>query len=142
MEPGATKKSEAIAPSVLPAEIIRPVVLVAEDDLLTMMYIEVILKQNASVMYKAVNGQEAVDLCRAHPEISMVLMDIKMPVMNGFEATREIRKFNKEMVIIAQTAYAHAGIREEALTAGCNDYISKPIDEDVLIGLIHKYFSV
>jgi PAS domain S-box-containing protein len=142
MEPGITEENEPIDPPVLHAEIIRPVVLVAEDDLLTMMYIEVILKQKASFMYKAVNGQEAVDLCRAHPEISMVLMDIKMPVMNGFEATREIRRFNKEMVIIAQTAYAHAGIREEALTAGCNDYISKPIDEDELLRLIHKYFSV
>ncbi|MEI6890489.1 MAG: response regulator [Bacteroidota bacterium] len=117
-------------------------ILIAEDDLLNMMYIETILKQMASVIYKAVNGKEAVDLCIKHPGISLALMDVKMPVMNGFEATREIRKFNHHMIIIAQTAYAQAGIREEALKAGCNDYITKPLGKDQVLALMDAYLKM
>ena len=69
-------------------------------------------------------------------------MDIKMPIIGGYEATKEIRKFNKEVIIIAQTAYSLPGDREKAFEAGCNDYISKPIDKEVLMGLIEKYFGV
>ena len=65
-------------------------------------------------------------------------MDINMPVMNGYEATREIRKFNNEIFIIAQTAYALDSDREKALEAGCNDYISKPINRDELITMIES----
>ena len=72
----------------------------------------------------------------------MVLMDIKMPVMNGFEATREIRKFNKDVVIIAQTAYAHAGIREEAMEAGCNDYATKPLRKAQILAFMDTYFKL
>ena len=68
-------------------------------------------------------------------------MDIQMPVMNGYEATRQIRKFNNDVIIIAQTAYALAGDREKAIEAGCNDYITKPINKNELfaVGLIEKY---
>jgi len=68
------------------------------------------------------------------------LMDIKMPVMDGYEATRQIRQFNKEVIIIAQTAYALIGDSEKAIEAGCNEYVSKPIDKIALIELIKKYF--
>jgi len=67
------------------------------------------------------------------------LMDIAMPGMNGYEATREIREFNKDVIIIAQTAYALQGDKEKALKAGCNDYISKPIDKLKLHALIRKH---
>ena len=66
-------------------------------------------------------------------------MDIKLPEMDGYEATRKIREFNKDIVIIAQTAFALIGDREKAIEAGCNDYISKPISKDILIKLIKKY---
>ncbi len=65
-----------------------------------------------------------------------------MPGMGGYEATRQIRQFNKNVIIIAQTAYALAGDRQKAIDAGCNDYIAKPIDKEELIGLIQKYFNV
>ena len=68
-------------------------------------------------------------------------MDIQMPEMDGYEATRQIRQFNKDVIIIAQTAYALAGDREKAVEAGCNDYITKPINRDKLMELISKYFS-
>jgi CheY-like chemotaxis protein len=70
-----------------------------------------------------------------------VLMDIKMPGLNGYEATRLIRQFNKDVIIIAQTAYAFAGESEKAIEAGCNDYISKPIGKDKLYVLLRKHFN-
>jgi len=68
------------------------------------------------------------------------LMDIKMPEMDGYEASRQIRQFNKGIIIIAQTAYALAGEKETALAAGCNDYISKPYNQNSLKALLKKYF--
>jgi CheY-like chemotaxis protein len=71
----------------------------------------------------------------------LVLMDIKMPFMDGTEATRQIRQFNKDVIIIAQTAYGFSDDREKAIEAGGNDYISKPINMTLLIGLILKHFN-
>jgi CheY-like chemotaxis protein len=68
-------------------------------------------------------------------------MDIKMPEMDGHEATRIIRQFNKEVIIIAQTAYALIGDREKALESGCNDYIAKPFNRVVLTAMFEKYFK-
>lgn len=68
-------------------------------------------------------------------------MDIKMPGMDGYEATRQIREFNKKVIIIAQTAYGLADDREKAIAAGCNDYIAKPIKNAELLALIQKYFE-
>ncbi|MBI9068218.1 MAG: response regulator [Salinivirgaceae bacterium] len=68
-------------------------------------------------------------------------MDIKMPDMNGYDATREIRKFNSNVIIIAQTAFGLTGDREKAIEAGCNDYIAKPINKMVLQAMIQKYFE-
>ena len=71
----------------------------------------------------------------------MIVMDINMPGMDGYEATSKIRLFNKEVIIIAQTANALSSDRKKALDSGCNDYISKPIDISKLTELIHKYFA-
>ena len=73
--------------------------------------------------------------------IDLILMDIRMPEMGGYEATRKIRAFNKEVVIIAQTAYGLTGEKAKAIDTGCNDYIAKPIKKDELTALIQKYFS-
>jgi CheY-like chemotaxis protein len=86
-------------------------------------------------------GLEAVETCRNNPTIDLVLMDIKIPIMDGYEATRQIRKFNKDIVIIAQTAYALTGEKETAIEAGCNDYISKPIKKDEFLAIIKEYFK-
>jgi two-component system, sensor histidine kinase and response regulator len=119
----------------------QPVVLITDDDDINRFCLEYALQDIASVILQAKDGREAVDLCQEHPEISMILMDIKMPVMDGLEATREIRKFNKEVVIIAQTAFIHAGVREDALTSGCNDYVAKPIESDALRSLIEMHLA-
>lgn len=88
----------------------------------------------------AITGVEAVEACHSNPDIDLILMDIQMPEMNGHEATRQIRQFNKDIVIIAQTAYVFSGDREKAIEAGCNDYISKPYNQSLMLALIKKYF--
>lgn len=90
---------------------------------------------------KVTTGIDAVEIGRQHPDIDLVLMDIQMPVMNGYEATRQIRQFNKVVVIIVQAAFDLIGDKEKAIEAGCNDYIAKPIKKDELHALIQKYLG-
>ncbi|MFT4900501.1 MAG: CheY-like chemotaxis protein, partial [Flavobacteriales bacterium] len=89
----------------------------------------------------ASNGFEAIEACRDNPDIDLILMDIKMPVMDGHQATKEIRKFNKDLIIIAQTAHAFEGDKEKAIASGCNDCLSKPVVTKELMALIESYFN-
>jgi CheY-like chemotaxis protein len=82
-----------------------------------------------------------VEACLDNPDIDLVLMDILMPEMDDHEATRQIRKFNNDVIIIAQTAYALEGDKEKAIAAGCDDYMSKPIKADELKQMIIKYLK-
>ncbi len=116
-------------------------VLIAEDDETSEMLISIELKKFSREILKVTTGKDAIEICRQHPDIDLVLMDIQMPGMNGYEATRKIREFNKDLVIIAQTAFAMTGDREKAIEAGCNDYISKPIRKNELLSLIQTYFK-
>ena len=116
-------------------------ILVADDDEMSRELIVTVFKKPANEILQVQTGIEAVEACRNNPDLDMVLMDIKMPDLDGYEATRQIRQFNKNVIIIAQTAYAMTGDRERAIEAGCNDYISKPITIDVLNGLKQKYFN-
>ncbi len=116
-------------------------ILIAEDDQISDEVLSFTLEDFSSQILHVTTGTEAVEACRQHPDIDLVLMDLKMPLMNGLEATRIIRTFNKKVIIIAQTAYALAGDREKALEAGCNDYLAKPIKKEVLMGLIKKHFK-
>ncbi|MFA6126795.1 MAG: PAS domain S-box protein [Bacteroidales bacterium] len=115
-------------------------ILIAEDDVPSDILITLILKTISHELYHVRTGIEAVEACRNDPDIDLILMDIQMPDMNGYDATRLIREFNKEVVIIAQTAYGLTGDKEKALAAGCNDYISKPILKKEFLELIQKYF--
>jgi len=116
-------------------------VLVVEDDEPSEILIRKIIKDYSKDILIAKNGIEAIDICRNIPDLDLILMDVKMPTMDGYEATRKIRQFNKEVIIIAQTAYALTGERENAINAGCNDYISKPINRVLLAELMQKYFN-
>lgn len=116
-------------------------ILIAEDEEFTQRHLTVILKSIGKEILKAKDGLEAINLCREHKDIDLILMDIKMPRKNGYEALEEIRKFNKDVIIIAQTAYALPGDREKALNAGCNDYISKPINKEELTEKINQFFQ-
>jgi PAS domain S-box-containing protein len=116
-------------------------VLIAEDDEFSSLLISSIVKNISSEILFARTGREAVDICRSHPGLDLILMDIKMPDTDGYNATKQIRRFNEKVVIIAQTSYAQTGDREKALEAGCNDYISKPILKNDLLSMIKRHFE-
>ncbi len=111
-------------------------VLVVEDDPTSVMYLTRALKKHGHDVLVASNGNEGVQAVRDHPEIDVILMDMKMPGMNGYEATQAIRQFNSHVTIIAQTAFALAGSKEKALEVGCNYYLSKPVILSQLIALL------
>jgi CheY-like chemotaxis protein len=111
-------------------------VLVVEDDPVFSVLISIYLEPMGIKIINASDGKKAVDLCK-NEQYDLILMNIYMPVMDGFEATREIRGFNNEVVIIAETEYSN--IRERCLAAGFTDYIHKPFSRDELIKLIKKY---
>ena len=114
-------------------------ILIAEDDTTSGLLINIIVEKLSREIIKVRSGLEAIEACRQHPDLDLVLMDIQMPEMGGYEATQLIRQFNKEVVIIAQTAFGLSGDREKALAAGCTDYISKPINKLLLLELIQKH---
>ncbi|MCF8391582.1 MAG: PAS domain S-box protein [Bacteroidales bacterium] len=116
-------------------------VIIAEDDETSIIYFDTIFKNVFKNITYTKTGKETFDKCRENPETDLILMDIKMPDMNGYDTTREIRKFNHDVIIIAQTAFGLSGDREKAIEAGCNDYIAKPINKDVLEIIIKKHFK-
>jgi signal transduction histidine kinase/ActR/RegA family two-component response regulator len=117
-------------------------ILIAEDEEVNYMFLEIILKEKLQLkceLLHAKDGVEAVEICKTNSDIKMVLMDIKMPVMNGYEATQKIKEMYPNLPIIAQTAYLTKGGKEKAFAAGCDDFMSKPIKKDLLRSLINKY---
>ncbi len=117
------------------------VVLIVEDDKPSELLIKRLVSPFSKKILIADNGLKAIEICRENPDVDLVLMDVKLPEMDGYEAIQHIRKFNKDLIIIAQTAFGLLGDKEKALKAGFNDYISKPIKSDLLQSLIEKYFS-
>ena len=117
-------------------------VLVAEDEEVNFLFIEIILLDkillNCEIIH-AKDGKEALNICKNQPDIDFVLMDINMPVMDGHESTRRIREFNTKLPIIAQTAYSTPEDKERAFAAGCNNFISKPINIDELKAIIDSH---
>jgi len=116
-------------------------ILLVEDDESSSQLISISIQKIAAEIIQVQTGTEAVEACLTKPDIDLILMDIQMPQMDGYEATRQIRQFNSDVIIIAQTAYALSGDKEKALEAGCNDYIAKPIRRDALLEMIRKYFK-
>ncbi len=116
-------------------------ILIVEDTDVSFQFLELLLKQTGIDIIRAKNGIESVELCRKNLNISLVLMDINLPLMDGYEATRQIKKFRPNLPIIAQTAYAVVGDREKSLEAGCNDYITKPINNKELSQKIENYLG-
>lgn len=115
-------------------------ILIVEDDETSAEFLSLILKSYIGEILLAPNGTEAIEIFTRNPDIDLVLMDIKLPEMDGFEVTRKIREIDKDVIIIAQTAYGLSADKVKAKEAGCNDYISKPIDNTLLQALIKKYF--
>lgn len=117
----------------------KPLVLIVEDDDLNLLYMKSVLGIIGCDSIQAINGAEAVEICKHNPDISIVLMDIRMPVMNGIEATKLIREFKPELPIIATTAYALTGDEHRLLETGITDYLAKPINKEKLIEVLIKY---
>jgi CheY-like chemotaxis protein len=115
------------------------IILVVEDVDIVFEYINEIIEATGAKCIHTKDGQSAVNICLNNNEIDLVLMDIQLPVMNGYDASKIISEKKPNLPIIAQTAYALTGDREKTLTSGCVDYISKPIKKDVLLNTIQKY---
>lgn len=113
-------------------------ILVVEDDLVTIDFIETVLKDEVNELVIVKTGVQAIEALKEHKDIDLILMDLKLPVMNGFNAVKIIRETNKEIPIIAETAFAFPDDRMKSLEAGCNDYISKPFKKSELIDIILK----
>ncbi|WP_321371634.1 PAS domain S-box protein [uncultured Draconibacterium sp.] len=116
-------------------------VLIAEDDPVSTELLKIILHDKSKKIFVAENGKNAVEIVKQNPEIDLIMMDIKMPVMDGFEATEKIRDFNKDVKIIAQTAFAQEQDALKAFQSGCNNYIPKPINATDLFTLINNLFN-
>lgn len=117
--------------------------IVVADDLDTnyRLLSEILSPTEAKVIWKK-DGEEVVSYCRENPNVDLILMDIQMPKLDGYEATRIIKEINPEIVIIAQTAYAMPNDNLKCIEAGCNDYIPKPINMELLYEKIDSYFNV
>jgi len=116
-----------------------PVILIVEDDDMNRRLLEIILARHVKRLLLAINGKEAVEICRVHPEVSLVLMDLKMPVMNGYEATRAIKSFRRSLPVIAITAFAMNSDEQLARDAGCDDYLTKPVSMSSLKKIFNKF---
>lgn len=117
------------------------VFLIVEDNKNNYELLETFLKKTKANIIWVKDGRDAVNTCRERKDIDLVLMDIQLKTLNGFDATRQIREFDKDIPIIAQTAYAMIDDREKSLRAGCTDYISKPIRKKTFLSTIDKYVS-
>jgi two-component system, cell cycle response regulator DivK len=116
-------------------------ILIAEDDNFSYIYLKEILNgTNINIVY-AENGLRAFTECLKNAQISVVLMDIKMPIVNGLESTRLIKKYKPHIKVIAQTAFAMPDDRQKCMNAGCDDYLTKPVIPEDLFAKLFKAFS-
>jgi CheY-like chemotaxis protein len=134
-----TPKSVSIGETDVPIRKLK--ILIADDDESSSLLTSMIVKKYSSEVFIATNGFDAIDICSHNRDIDLVLMDINMPMMHGTEATRQIREFNKDVYIIAQTANVFAEDRLNIIEAGCDDYITKPLNQAMLIRLIKNHFQ-
>ncbi|WP_299185396.1 transporter substrate-binding domain-containing protein [uncultured Aquimarina sp.] len=134
----ATKKKGEIIPE-------KHVVLIAEDGEINFLFLKTVLTKMIDfefIIYRAKNGKEAVEICEGNEKIDLVLMDIKMPIMDGYDATKRIKKMRPDLPVVAQTAYSTEEDIEKALAAGCDDFLAKPVDRKILRPILDKYISI
>ena len=119
----------------------NPVILIVEDDETSFLYLKTVLKLGKMEWFHAISGSEAIEMCKKNPKIDLVLMDIKLPGMNGLEATRKIKAFRPDLPVIAQTAHAFTTDRKAASQAGCDDFITKPVSKNELLEIVAKHLG-
>jgi CheY-like chemotaxis protein len=131
-----SRPKEEVNPESKPAlDLTGKTILVVEDVDTNYFYMSSLLQKFNCKILRANNGAKAIDICKTDPSINLVLMDIELPVLDGYKATTEIKKIRPELPIIAQTAFAMMGEREKSKEAGCNDYLAKPIRKKSLFQL-------
>ena len=116
-------------------------VLIAEDEHDSFILLKTMLKKTNINILQAKTGIEVLEILEANDKVDLILMDIQMPGMNGFEATKKIKSENKNIPIIAQTAFALSGERQKCEEAGCDGYITKPINKNRLLELLASYLE-
>lgn len=117
------------------------IILVAEDDNINFLLLKTILELKGHIVLRARNGQEVVDISRSNPAIDLIFMDIKMPVLDGYEAFEMIKKDNPDLIVIAQTAHSSSEVKERIMKAGFSGYITKPLDKEKIYEIIIKVFQ-
>ena len=116
-------------------------ILIAEDEAINFLFLEILLKKQIDLgcaIIHAKNGAEAVEICKKNNDINLVLMDLKMPVMDGFEAVKLIKEIRPKLPIVAQTAFSSIEDKEKVFAAGFNDFLSKPINKEALLDVINR----
>ena len=116
-------------------------ILIAEDEDSNFLYLEAVLHKTGVSLIWARNGEEAVKACQDNPAIDLILMDLQMPNINGYEAREQIKAFRPELPQVAQTAFAMADDEKRAMDAGFDAYISKPIRKSNLLTLVGRFFG-
>lgn len=117
-------------------------ILIVDDDNFSIMLLLSILNKISNDIICVGTGMHAIDTIRENPEINLILLDIVLPDINGYEVTGKIREINQEVLIIAQTAQALSGDREKSIEAGCDDYIAKPYKRNDILDIIQKHFVI
>ena len=115
-------------------------ILIVEDNHANWEFFKAVLSKTGATLVRAATGQDALDYVKSNDLLDLILMDIQMPDINGYEATKKIKQWRQNLPIIAQTAYAMPHDRERSLAAGCDDYLPKPIQPEDLLSIIKKYF--
>ena len=116
-------------------------ILVVEDDEISLEFLKELFEPYKIKIIEVLNGKEAIEACKTNPEINLVLMDVQLPVLNGRDAMKEIKKTCPDLPVVAQTAFAMSGDREKYLNEGFDNYISKPINLQELLSIIEQYFE-
>ena len=116
-------------------------ILIVEDDLSSRLYLNKILEKTGIAIFNAGDGQEAFNVILNNPDIDIVLMDIQLPVMDGYITAKKMRSFRKELIIIAQTSYSLSDDKEKIMNSGFDDYLTKPIFAHILIEKLTSHLS-
>lgn len=116
-------------------------ILIAEDIVSNYNFLRLLLKKSKVNILWVENGRDAVNMALSNDSIDLVLLDINLPILNGYEVVKQIKKKKPNLPVIAQTAYALGGDREKSLAAGCDDYVSKPISISVLLKKINSFLE-
>ncbi|MBG0859193.1 MAG: response regulator [Bacteroidales bacterium] len=116
-------------------------ILIVEDDLASRLYLNKILEKTGAILFNSGDGKDAVEVVRRNPDMDLILMDIQLPVMDGYAAAAEIKKLNNTTILIAQTAYGMQEDMDKIIAGGFDGYIIKPIFSDQLTGKLSSFFK-